>query len=229
MKHDEPPEDLDLFEYPAASTGEKFHRPRTLMTWVLLSALPVAVVVLILILLIDHSLAPLFKTTTMHPPQGLGLFLFLASDFFIFTSLVLTFLLNWFVHHNRLLQKQILFVFAASFLSSFLGQVLQFIFGRYSPSALYEKGLYGFAFLQLPPGEASLPAIPVMLATALLLSIHLLYPRFGKAYLVAVLFIALDCLLVGVGFLSDVIAGTYLAILITLLTRRVYERFLGQI
>jgi hypothetical protein len=222
-------EELDLFEYPASLPYRVVPPRRTLQARIAYAAIPVLAATGLLIFFVDLPLAQLLKEVSVTGiPLG-DLPLFAASDWFIFSSLILTFLLNWFVHHNRVLQRQIIFVFLAVALSGTVSHILRYVFGRYPPNMLYEKGVHGFAFLELSSGEASFPASPVMLITALLVSIHMLYPRFGRAYMIAVLVVAVDCVVMRLHFLGDVVIGVYLALVITLLTRKIFERYLGRI
>ncbi len=222
-------EDLDLFEYPATLSYRVAPPQHTLLTRVALAGIPVLVVTVVLILFADLPIALFLKGTQRSLGSLANFLLFLASGSFIFPSLVLTILVNKYVFNNRIFVRRASFVFLCVLVSGVLGFVLLRLAGRYSPGALFLENLQGFSFLQASIREVSFPAIPVMLVTSLLLSIHLLYPRFGKAYVIVVLAVAISCIVACRHFLSDTVCGLYMAFLATLLTKKGYECWWGRV
>jgi len=122
------------------------------------------------------------------------------------------------------LSNKMLFVFASIAASGIMNSILKFVFGRYRPYKLLSDSLYGFTFFSFEGAATSFPSGHANLITALALSLSLVFPRLKYIFIVIALLVMMSRVVVGVHFLSDVLFGAYVAVLITLFVHRAFEQ-----
>ncbi len=112
------------------------------------------------------------------------------------------------------------YVFAAIAVSGIVVNLIKFAVGRARPRVYLEDGFFGFN----PPGVdyefQSFPSGHASTCFALVLSIAYFAPRYRMPLLLIGGFLALTRVLVSAHYLSDVLAGGAVAILVTLLLHR---------
>lgn len=116
-----------------------------------------------------------------------------------------------------------LFVFLVISLSGIVVDILKFILGRYRPAMLFHENLYGFAFFRTDALATSFPSGHAAVITALALSLDAIWPRFRVLYALAALLVIGSRVVTCAHFVSDVVAGAYLAVSTTLAVKRFFE------
>jgi membrane-associated phospholipid phosphatase len=117
-----------------------------------------------------------------------------------------------------------LFVFLAISFSGILVDILKFILGRYRPAMLFRENLYGFAFFETDALATSFPSGHAAVITALALSLDAIWPRFRIPYILLALMVSASRVVTSAHFLSDVVAGAYVAVATSLLLKRYFEQ-----
>jgi membrane-associated phospholipid phosphatase len=116
-----------------------------------------------------------------------------------------------------------LFVFLAISLSGIVVDILKFILGRYRPAMLFHENLYGFNFFRTDALATSFPSGHAAVITALALSLDAVWPRFRVPYALGALLVIGSRVVTCAHFLSDVVGGSYVAVITTLTVRRFFE------
>lgn len=100
-------------------------------------------------------------------------------------------------------------------------KLLQGIFGRgYTRSWLHHHGSFGFTWFH---GDGGFPSGHMLVFTAFFAAVWYHFPRYRIPSVLAVLILGIALILTDYHFLSDLVAGTYLGILVTTLTGRTME------
>jgi membrane-associated phospholipid phosphatase len=116
-----------------------------------------------------------------------------------------------------------LFIFIAVASSGLLADLIKYTLGRYRPKMLFQNGLYGFDFLDAAYGMTSFPSGHANTIAALALAFYYLFPRYGLLYFCFAVLVSVSRVIIGAHFLSDVVFGAYLGIVMTVLTRSCLE------
>ena len=113
------------------------------------------------------------------------------------------------------------FVFLSVAVSGLIGDILKFVVGRTRPQLLFEQDLatfepftHGWAYNSFPSGHSQ--AI-----FAAMVALTLVFPRYDRAYLALAVLVAASRVLTTVHYFSDVVAGAWLGIFVTLALARV--------
>ncbi|MDF3055404.1 MAG: phosphatidylglycerophosphatase [Gammaproteobacteria bacterium] len=106
------------------------------------------------------------------------------------------------------------FLFLAISIPGLLCTFLKMVLGRARPVLLHSEQLYGFTFFQTAAPYLSFPSGHSVLITSLMLGLCFVFTRYWITFLSLALLISATRVLIGAHYLSDVIAGMYLAILI---------------
>lgn len=118
--------------------------------------------------------------------------------------------------------KLLAFVAPASFITK---SVLKYIFGRTNTREwLQAPQQYGFHWFQGGGNNSGFPSGHMMVFTALIAVLWRLQPRYRGGYCAFLLLMALALIATNYHFVSDVIAGTYLGLLIELCLWRIITR-----
>jgi membrane-associated phospholipid phosphatase len=144
------------------------------------------------------------------------------SGWYLVPSLLL-FVLFRFCSRKPVPAARALFVFLAVSLSGIVVDIVKFILGRYRPAMLFYDNLYGFAFFRTDALATSFPSGHAAVITALALSLDAIWPRFRVLYALAALLIVTSRVVTCAHFLTDVAAGSYVAVITTLAVKRFFE------
>lgn len=117
-----------------------------------------------------------------------------------------------------------LFLFVAIALSGLVADLLKILFGRARPVLLLREDDFGWHPLSLKTKLHSFPSGHANTVIALALALGFIWPRALKLLLIAAALVALTRIAVDAHYLSDVIAGTALAVATTLWLRAFFAR-----
>lgn len=111
-------------------------------------------------------------------------------------------------------------------LAYLLKTLLQGAFGRgYTRSWLHHHGSSGFNWFH---GDGGFPSGHMLVFTAFFTAVWRHFPRYRVPSFLAVLLLAIALIVTDYHFLSDVLAGTCLGMLVTAMTGRVLERIFAS-
>jgi membrane-associated phospholipid phosphatase len=114
------------------------------------------------------------------------------------------------------------FIFSSIVFSGLLLNIVKIMIGRLRPSFFLTDGTYGFQPFNFNYGTNTFPSGHSQAVWALMTSLSLLYPRFTIPFVSFATLIAASRVLVSAHYLSDVLMGSYLGIILTLY---LYTRF----
>jgi len=115
-----------------------------------------------------------------------------------------------------------LFVFASVALAGLTTDLVKALAGRLRPKLFLRDGSYGFDFLHTRADFVSFPSGHATTGFALAAALTLLWPRPAAAYVVVALAIAASRVLSNAHWLSDVLAGGLVGVLVTLGMRALF-------
>jgi lipid A 4'-phosphatase len=107
------------------------------------------------------------------------------------------------------------FLFAAVAAAGTAADILKVIFGRARPKLLFDAQFYGFTWFGWQADYWSFPSGHAATIVSLLTALAYLWPRQSLFYLLVGAIVAVSRVVVGAHFLSDTIAGAWLAVLTT--------------
>lgn len=145
-----------------------------------------------------------------------------VSTWYLVLSM-LGFVFYRFVRRRTLPANRLLFIFIVIAASGILNNILKFLFGRYRPNMLFNEHLYGFTFFSVGHACNSFPSGHANTITALALALYLITRRYGLAYLLLALLVMASRIVVGAHYPSDVLFGSYLAVVTTLAVKTAFE------
>lgn len=122
-----------------------------------------------------------------------------------------------------------LFLLASMAVSGVVVRVAKFVIGRYRPQGLFAEGLYGFHPFSPRWIENSFPSGHSQTIWAIMIALLLIYPRYDAAYLALAILVSLSRMLTGAHYLSDVVMGSALGILLTVWLHGHFERRGGPV
>jgi membrane-associated phospholipid phosphatase len=120
--------------------------------------------------------------------------------------------------------NKFLFIFLSISISGILTDIIKFICGRYRPDALFEINQYGLTFFEHTFIKTSFPSGHSNTITALMLALYFLYPRYWTVYTMIAIVVISSRVVLCDHYLSDVIFGSYLAILTTTYLKSIFYR-----
>jgi lipid A 4'-phosphatase len=107
------------------------------------------------------------------------------------------------------------FFFAAIGASGLVVDLLKVIVGRTRPKLLFATGTYDFGWFGLRPDDWSFPSGHAATAAALMAALWCLWPRPLWLYVFGAMLVAVSRVVTGAHYLSDVVAGAVIAVLVT--------------
>ena len=134
------------------------------------------------------------------------------------------FLFFKFVKKIKIWSNRALLIFMSISLSGILVTIIKFILGRYRPKMFFEEQLYGFEFFQLKGKITSFPSGHASTIVALMLSLYLISPKHRVIYFIIAFIIALSRVAVCHHYLTDVVFGSYVAIITTLCMKHFLDK-----
>ncbi len=102
--------------------------------------------------------------------------------------------------------------------------ILKFCIGRYRPRLLFQKGLYGFHPFNFHWAMNSFPSGHSQAIWAAMSALVILAPRYDLAWLAVAVLVAASRVFITVHYLSDVVAGSWLGYVGTVLLARILAR-----
>jgi membrane-associated phospholipid phosphatase len=172
---------------------------------------------------LDVMLAYYCKSLNSHI---LDLFEFITkfgmASWYLVPSLA-AFLIFELLYKKKLWSIRALFVFASIAFSGILVDILKFIFGRYRPIMLFDYGLYGFSFFKTSSDLTSFPSGHASNITALIISLYFIYPKYRNIYIIVAVLVIISRMILGLHFFTDVLAGSYLATITTLIVKSYFD------
>ena len=115
-----------------------------------------------------------------------------------------------------------LFLFSTVALSGLSADLVKYIAGRARPKLYFNEHLYGFDFFRWQYAWTSFPSGHSATAFGVAILLALLYPRWRFVALVGALLIAFSRLVLAQHYMSDVIAGSFLGIVSSVLLYNLY-------
>ncbi len=123
---------------------------------------------------------------------------------------------------NQLWASSGLFLFSTVALSGLSADLVKYIAGRARPRLYFSEHLYGFDFFHWQYAWTSFPSGHSATAFSVAMLFALLYPRWRFAALFGGILIAFSRLVLAQHYISDVIAGSFLGIVSTILLYNLY-------
>lgn len=112
------------------------------------------------------------------------------------------------------------FLFLSIALSGLLGNAIKISLGRYRPRYLFEQDLYGFSPFNTQWGMNSFPSGHSQAAFAAMTALMIIFPRYDAFWMLIAVLVAASRVMTTVHYLSDAVAGSWLAICVTVLLAR---------
>lgn len=156
--------------------------------------------------------------STLKDVSKLGL----ATPYLIFAAVC--FMFFRFIKKRKIWSNRALFVSLSISFSGILVLITKFIFGRYRPRMFLEEQLYGFKFFQLKGKLTSFPSGHASTIVALMLALYFISPKYRAIYFAIALVIVISRVLVCHHYLTDVVFGSYLAVLTTVCLKHFMEK-----
>jgi membrane-associated phospholipid phosphatase len=108
-----------------------------------------------------------------------------------------------------------LVVFVSLLLTNFIAGILKFLLGRARPDLLFSQHLYGFSFFASSTLFKSFPSIHSSTIGVVCGAFACFYPRWSVPLLLLCLILAFSRVALSQHFVSDVIAGVTMGVLIS--------------
>lgn len=117
------------------------------------------------------------------------------------------------------------FIFLSIAVSGLISNVIKFSLGRYRPRYYFDQDLYGFSFFNREWGMNSFPSGHSQAAFAAMTALMIVFPRYDIFWMIIAVLVALSRVVTTVHYLSDAVAGSWLAICVTVsLARMMRDR-----
>ncbi|MBC7905755.1 MAG: phosphatase PAP2 family protein [Rhodospirillaceae bacterium] len=107
------------------------------------------------------------------------------------------------------------FIFLSIAISGIISNAIKFSLGRYRPRYLFEQDLYGFSFFNSAWGMNSFPSGHSQAGFAAMTALMIVFPRYDLFWMLIAVLVALSRVVTTVHYLSDAVAGSWLAICVT--------------
>lgn len=107
------------------------------------------------------------------------------------------------------------FIFLSIAISGLISNAIKFSLGRYRPRYLFEQDLYGFNFFSHAWGMNSFPSGHSQAGFAAMTALMIVFPRYDLFWMLIAVLVALSRVVTTVHYLSDAVAGSWLAICVT--------------
>lgn len=115
------------------------------------------------------------------------------------------------------------FMFLTIAVSGIIGNIIKFCAGRYRPRYLFDQNLYGFDFFSHSWAMNSFPSGHSQAVFAAMTALVVIFPRYDLMWLLIAVLVAASRVVTTVHYLSDVVAGSWLAICVTVLLVRAFR------
>jgi len=175
----------------------------------------------------DIPLARHFKADHSYLRELAGFITKFGYGAWYFSGLSLLLIYFGYLNKNTRYFYRTLFVVVAAAGAGVFNALLKFVFGRYRPDALFSSSLYGFSLFSFEYSQTSFPSGHACFITSIMLSLWLLFPRFGFLFMPFAMIVALSRVVTCAHYMSDVLFGSLLGFLVTLQVKRSFAKFDG--
>jgi membrane-associated phospholipid phosphatase len=145
------------------------------------------------------------------------------STWYIVASAIL-FLFFRYIYKDNLNAARSLFVFLSLSITGIFINVLKWIGGRYRPIELFNHGHFGFGYFGAGYELTSFPSGHAQTAFTLATALTILFPRWGIPFFVVAVTVGISRIILTSHYLSDVIAGAGIGILLTIAIKYFFDR-----
>jgi membrane-associated phospholipid phosphatase len=112
------------------------------------------------------------------------------------------------------------FLFLSIALSGLISNAIKIGLGRYRPRYLFEQGLYGFSPFNTEWGMNSFPSGHSQAGFAAMTALMIIFPRYDAFWMLIAVLVAASRVVTTVHYLSDAVAGAWLAVCVTIVLAR---------
>ncbi len=176
--------------------------------------LPILALVILSYFFLDQPLAWYFHHASKPVILCAKAANFLTSPNLHFLLWPLLFYFVRFLFKNPSLGNRALFIAVAVDLSYVLSFPMKVVLGRLRPKLLFTEHLYGFDFFSFHSSDLSLPSAHATAIAAVMSSLACFYPRYSYYLAAAGFFLAFSRVVLGEHYLSDVMVGTYIGMIV---------------
>jgi membrane-associated phospholipid phosphatase len=145
------------------------------------------------------------------------------STWYIVASVIL-YLFFRYIYKDILNAARSLFVFLSLSLTGIFIDILKWITGRYRPIELFNHGCSGFGYFKTGYEWTSFPSGHAQTAFTLATALTILFPRWGIPLFIIAGAVAISRVILTAHYLSDVIAGAGIGILLTMAIKYFFDR-----
>ncbi|MCK9196233.1 MAG: phosphatase PAP2 family protein [Syntrophales bacterium] len=110
-----------------------------------------------------------------------------------------------------------LFVFSTVAISGLTADLFKWLAGRWRPKAYVQDQLYGFDFFGMGYEATSFPSGHATTIWAFCMAMTVLFPHYRLVWYALAILVSISRIIVGAHYLSDVLAGAYVAVITVLL------------
>jgi membrane-associated phospholipid phosphatase len=174
------------------------------------------IIIVILYNYIDISIAEYFHSINNSPLVWVASIVTQGGEavYYIIPSLLLYL---YFRKRNAHRARLSLFILATTATSGILVDILKVIFGRFRPKMYFSEHLYGFDWFHVSSRMVSFPSGHSATALGVWLAFSMLFPKYRVIFIPIGIMIALTRVITTAHYPSDVIAGSYIGIVVTLI------------
>lgn len=144
------------------------------------------------------------------------------STWYIIASAVL-YLFFRYIYKNYLNAARSLFVFFSLSISGIFINIIKWFAGRHRPVGFFQHGYFGFSYFGTGYELTSFPSGHAQTAFALATALTILFPRWGIPLFVAAGAVGISRIILTSHYLSDVIAGAGIGILLTIAVKYFFD------
>lgn len=135
----------------------------------------------------------------------------------------IAFLVFRFLWKNKLGENYALFLFGTVVVSGIAADIVKWTLGRYRPSELFERGLYGFDFLHIDRALTGFPSGHTTTVFALATAITYLWPKWSVLAWIFAVLVGISRIVIGAHYPSDVMSGALIGIISILILIRYWN------
>jgi len=135
----------------------------------------------------------------------------------------IAFLVFRFLWKNQLWERYALFLFGTVAVSGIAADIVKWTLGRYRPSELFERGLYGFDFLHIDRALTGFPSGHTTTVFALAMAIAYLWPKWSVFAWIFAILVGISRIVIGAHYPSDVMSGAVIGIFSILILIRYWN------
>jgi len=118
------------------------------------------------------------------------------------------------------------YVFSSILLAIIIGAGIKFILARYRPELLFTEGLYGFHFFSAKSIMNSTPSGHAFCIFAVCTSLSILFRRYTLLFFTIAILIGVSRIILLKHYVSDVVLGTYIGIIVALIMQPQYRWYM---